>query len=68
MDDTVAALNRILEQLERELAGFEIETAWRRRDPERRAVIGSLCEAFHKHMTDLIGQQRGRCDGGQGHE
>jgi hypothetical protein len=57
MDEKVGAMKRTLEELERELAGFEIDTAWRQRDEKRRAAIGTLCEAFEKQLADLVGGQ-----------
>ena len=66
MHDKIRALNSILEQLERELAGFEIDTAGQRRDARRRAAIHRLCDAFRQHMTELT--QSARRDGAQAHD
>ena len=68
MDEKGGALKRTLEELERELAGFEIDTAWRQRDEKRRAVIGALCEAFEKQLADLVGGQPETSDGARTHE
>ena len=55
MTDKVTELRQTLEQLDRALVGFEIDTAWRRPDAERQAAIRSLCDSFHEQMSRLIG-------------
>ena len=62
MADQIAALKQTLAQLDRALAAFEIDTAWRKRFEERQSSIKALCDRFHEQMQQLLqnSAERGR--------
>jgi len=61
MPDEITALKETLENLNRELALFEIDTACRYPVVERQSAITSLCEQFQKQMATLLKQDAVDC-------